>query len=1234
MKNQNSKCRRYQYKFEEEKNMRNKNMDHRTITIDTREEGKMERMMKTGVIAAGTVAAAGLAFGMNTVVAQAEEMDTGTSEYSVQVSSETAVPETVDEARKAVDAAQSDVEKTDATVKEAQNKVDDAQTAVKDASAAAETARNEAEQAFEDAKSEAASADASAGSDVETAERNADEAESRVQQAEDEAASAEETLREAESSVQEAVSESPVTESDITDKEAELADAETNINQAETTLEEAEGTRKEAADEVNRKEAEKNDAEKAVKEAEADKAEADAAASSAQDAASRAEQELQSAEDLKNGTLDIGNTVQYKEKQEAKDKMDKASVNAETAAEETDQANEDLENAESAVGAAEKELDSAVADRKEREAALSEAENTKNAAENAREEAQKTYDSAVAGAAGADAAVSEAENAVADAKEGVKRAEEARNAADKAVESAVAAVDTARQDAENAVKADIAAAEKEAVEKQSKAEAAQEALNSAEEKYKEGTLGLIDWVLAKDGLSKDQLQDLTFAREVLINASKEDFSKWAGGENTGLPEERKGKVVVIGDEKDATNLENLLKSFEIMKKINELRATDNNFTGDLQRNAAYTNFYFMATAEAGAMRGAGLMRHSSLTTSCEDLAFGYSDPTVGWYNQEKVIFDRIKGELGITEITSMKDVARIEKEADQQGVVVGHYTNLLWAADQVMGVGYTQYRGTSCYNASKASNYTNDRYNRAMHLYTIEEFEQLVQEYYQSVNKTACEAALGAAAAEQSEAESRLQALLGNKDTAVETAVQGVMAELSARKVDAEKAAQSLDSAKQVLADAEKSLADAGTKKATADEALQSAQEALNQAAAQSSAADTAFAYAEKARDDAGQAVTEAETALKDAMSARTSAAAVLEEKRAALAKANNALNDASAVYADAEKKLAALTSDETLEALKERKRLADADLQSALENQTAKEVALKQAAAVRAQAEIAVMNAQTALKEAQDRLSEAILERDSGKERVRIAKEELESLRDQYAPVLRAVAARDAARENLNLAKSALQDARAELVQAQEDMAQAQLAKTITADRLLRASGLSVEEALKADIEDPEFAYLNAYVSAVKAADADIEKAGTLLEAANSELDARKVENEKAQKAYIAAVADLVIAQDRVGMFQAEPVTNPELKPSAETVIHKKSTVPAACEKGMGSAVLDVSEDTPKTVLTKAESTGRVYSTEPIATGDNANVMALLAEILAGAGLMAVVFKMRRREEGDSIQQ
>ncbi|MGN0390378.1 MAG: hypothetical protein ACI4L2_06150, partial [Wujia sp.] len=245
--------------------------------------------------------------------------------------------------------------------------------------------------------------------------------------------------------------------------------------------------------------------------------------------------------------------------------------------------------------------------------------------------------------------------------------------------------------------------------------------------YNRGLLGLIEWRLKKSDLTTLEKYDLNAAKKVLEKAIAEDFSQWYGGDSTGLPESRNNKVVVIGDEYDAISLENLKTGIAQMKIVNELRASDDNYVGVMKRNPGLTNFYVMAIATSGANRGAGLKRHSLLQISCENLSFGGS-PAYMWYS-EKGIFDKYKTQLNIGTLTSESDVSAIESAAEDDNKEVGHYTNLFWSVDQVMGVGFTNYGGTGCYNATKKSNLESQYAT-----YSIEEFEAIYNEYMTYIN--------------------------------------------------------------------------------------------------------------------------------------------------------------------------------------------------------------------------------------------------------------------------------------------------------------------------------------------------------------------------------------------------------------------------------------------------------------------------------------------------------------------
>ena len=254
------------------------------------------------------------------------------------------------------------------------------------------------------------------------------------------------------------------------------------------------------------------------------------------------------------------------------------------------------------------------------------------------------------------------------------------------------------------------------------------AAKDAEERRALGSVGFINYMLAKKDLTKEQRTDLEAAKKILDEAMEEDFSKWWGGDSVDFGPDRNGKVVATGDRYDAISLDNYEAMFSTLRTVNKVRLEDDLFTGKMARQEAKTNFYLMAVAQAGADRGAGLGRHSSLRVSCENLAF--SGGAVYLWASEKGAFLTAMEELGMKKLSSEEDLKKVIDQAETvDRKTVGHYTNLFWAADQVMGVGFTNHNGTTCYNASAASNY---KENYA--LYTIDEFEKLYQEYYSTIN--------------------------------------------------------------------------------------------------------------------------------------------------------------------------------------------------------------------------------------------------------------------------------------------------------------------------------------------------------------------------------------------------------------------------------------------------------------------------------------------------------------------
>ena len=152
--------------------------------------------------------------------------------------------------------------------------------------------------------------------------------------------------------------------------------------------------------------------------------------------------------------------------------------------------------------------------------------------------------------------------------------------------------------------------------------------------------------------------------------------------------------------------------------------------------------------------------------------------------------------------------------------------------------------------------------------------------------------------------------------------------------------------------------------------------------------------------------------------------------------------------------------------------------------------------------------------------------------------------------------------------------------------------------------------------------------MSAVKAADTELRSARKALDTANAELSSRKTESEKAQKAYIAALADYEIFRNRAEMSQVHPDPVTEQTPSVEAV------ETAAYKEAAPGEAQNTSKTTQSTFRTTQSTSGpTAKETAPVATGDTSNVMGWLAGLLASTGLMAFVFRRRKEAKVKDVQ-
>ena len=226
-------------------------------------------------------------------------------------------------------------------------------------------------------------------------------------------------------------------------------------------------------------------------------------------------------------------------------------------------------------------------------------------------------------------------------------------------------------------------------------------------------VGFVAWMLGDDDhdLSDEAILDLEYALEQI------EICEYYG-------------YMDCSDDDDATNLDNVAKSLSIMSKIDDLRASDDNFE---DYGEVYTDFFLMVSSAYTANISSTAYAHVSTFSSFannEGLAWGYSDPTVGWYTEEKEIFDAYRDELGYSGYLTDSQVEAIEDAAADDGETVGHYTGLFYSEDQAMGVGWCTYKNdygnrTASYNCTTASRYEDN----GLELYTVDEMEELLGDY-------------------------------------------------------------------------------------------------------------------------------------------------------------------------------------------------------------------------------------------------------------------------------------------------------------------------------------------------------------------------------------------------------------------------------------------------------------------------------------------------------------------------
>lgn len=175
----------------------------------------------------------------------------------------------------------------------------------------------------------------------------------------------------------------------------------------------------------------------------------------------------------------------------------------------------------------------------------------------------------------------------------------------------------------------------------------------------------------------------------------------------------KGYVNGLDDSvKSFLSTNNLKKDVTLIKELNSLRASDNNFSN---HNALGVDYDLMIYASISGFISDSTMNHTyfmnaptEVYASCaENLAWGYSDPLTGWYTEEKKIYD-----------------------AHGSGVT-GHYTNCMGDYEYV-GLVLDQSTGTSAADFGRGKTLTSESGTQV----SVDEFEAALNSYVASYEST------------------------------------------------------------------------------------------------------------------------------------------------------------------------------------------------------------------------------------------------------------------------------------------------------------------------------------------------------------------------------------------------------------------------------------------------------------------------------------------------------------------
>ena len=233
-------------------------------------------------------------------------------------------------------------------------------------------------------------------------------------------------------------------------------------------------------------------------------------------------------------------------------------------------------------------------------------------------------------------------------------------------------------------------------------EEAEAALEEAQEEYSETSYGFFCWLSEYDGVTSAQQSEAATAA-ALLDGTYSGSITTNRFSSTGITYSDLLDTLTIGE--GVTTLDNFIVAINMVTTCNELRTTDDNFTG---LSTLKISPILMAVSELQTSYSTSVIMHTSVFNVGENLAWGQSSIAgayYSWYTAEKADYDA----------------------GDSSSA--GHYLNIVSSSYAVTGTAYTNVRVLYSTTWGQVFNASSSGFGTTANAYTPEELLALVEKY-------------------------------------------------------------------------------------------------------------------------------------------------------------------------------------------------------------------------------------------------------------------------------------------------------------------------------------------------------------------------------------------------------------------------------------------------------------------------------------------------------------------------